>query len=84
MFEKFTKQTAQSIMFGKEEAERLNNNYIGPEHLLLGLLRQGECDAVNILEKLHVDIAMLKREVEDHIRDKRLPDLGEPANDGPT
>ena len=83
MFEKFTKQTAQSIMFGKEEAERLNNNYIGPEHLLLGLLRQGECDAVNILEKLHVDIAMLKREVEDHIRDKRLPDLGEPANDGP-
>ncbi len=46
MYEKFTKQTAQSIMFSKEEAERLHNNYIGPEHLLLGLLRQDNCDAV--------------------------------------
>jgi ATP-dependent Clp protease ATP-binding subunit ClpC len=83
MYEKFTKQTAQSIMFSKEEAERLHNNYIGPEHLLLGLLRQDNCDAVDILEALHVNLEALKYSIEVEVRDKQLPDTDQSAINNP-
>jgi ATP-dependent Clp protease ATP-binding subunit ClpC len=83
MYEKFTKQTAQSIMFSKEEAERLHNNYIGPEHLLLGLLRQDNCDAVNVLEALQVNLEALKYSIEAEIRDKQLPDTDQSATTNP-
>lgn len=83
MYEKFTKQTAQSIMFSKEEAERLHNNYIGPEHLLLGLLRQDNCDAVDVLEALHVNLETLKYSIEVYVRDKQLPDTDQSAINNP-
>ena len=40
-------------MYSKEEANRLRNSYIGPEHLLLGLIREGEGKAIEILFNLH-------------------------------
>lgn len=72
MYEQFTKQTTESIFFGKEEADRLNNNYIGAEHLLLGLLRQGDCKAVELLKNHRVDLYTLKQNVEENVRDTKL------------
>lgn len=54
--------------FSKEEAERLGNNYIGPEHFLLGIIRIENSNAKNILNKLGIDISELKRSIEEKIR----------------
>ena len=45
----FSQRISDVIQFGKEEANRLRNNYIGPEHLLLGILRDGSGKAVEAL-----------------------------------
>lgn len=50
----FSQRISDVIQFSKEEANRLRNNYIGPEHLLLGLIREGEGKAVQILKDLYV------------------------------
>lgn len=54
--------------FSKEEAERLGNNYIGPEHFLLGIIRIDNSNAKNILNKLGINISELKKNIEDKIR----------------
>lgn len=54
--------------FSKEEAERLGNNYIGPEHFLLGIIRIDNSNARKILNKLGIDILELKKLIEDKIR----------------
>ena len=54
--------------FSKEEAERLGNNYIGPEHFLLGIIRIENSNAKNILNKLGIDISELKSSIEEKIR----------------
>lgn len=56
----FSQRISDVIQFSKEEANRLRNNYIGPEHLLLGLIREGEGKAVQILKDLYVDLEMVK------------------------
>ena len=57
----FSQRISDVIQFSKEEANRLRNNYIGPEHLLLGLIREGEGKAVQILKDLYVDLEMVKK-----------------------
>lgn len=52
------------IAYSKEEALRLGHEYIGTEHLLLGLLRDGSGKAIEILHKLSVDLSHLRRKVE--------------------
>lgn len=64
----FSQRVKDVLAYSKEEAERLGNNYIGPEHLLLGIIRDGEGPALDILMALSVDIISLKNDIESQIR----------------
>lgn len=68
MNNQFTQRVTDVIQFSKEEAVRLQNNYIGPEHLLLGLIREGEGKAVQILQSLYVDLKEVKKALENELR----------------
>jgi len=64
MFDKFTNRAKQVIKLAKKEAQRLNHNYLGTEHLLLGLLKLGQGVAVNVLRNLSIDFETVRAEVE--------------------
>ncbi len=64
MFDKFTNRAKQVIKLAKKEAQRLNHNYLGTEHVLLGLLKLGQGVAVNVLRNLTIDFEMVRSEVE--------------------
>ena len=64
MFDKFTNRAKQVIKLAKKEAQRLNHNYLGTEHLLLGLLKLGQGVAVNVLRNLNLDYEIVRQEVE--------------------
>ncbi len=64
MFEKFTNRAKQVIKLAKKEAQRLNHNYLGTEHVLLGLLKLGQGIAVNVLRNLNIDFETVRNEVE--------------------
>lgn len=64
MFDKFTNRAKQVIKLAKKEAQRLNHNYLGTEHLLLGLLKLGQGIAVNVLRNLNIDFETVRAEVE--------------------
>ena len=63
MNNQFTQRVSDIIMYSKEEANRLRNSYIGPEHLLLGLIREGEGKAIEILFKLNTNLAAIKQQI---------------------
>jgi ATP-dependent Clp protease ATP-binding subunit ClpC len=67
---KFSPKVKEVIQYSREEALRLNHDYIGIEHLLLGLIREGEGLAIKTLRSLDVDPVLLRKTVEDSIRDK--------------
>ena len=56
------------IEYSREEAARLQNSYIGPEHLMLGIIRDGEGKAVQALRELNVDEWDIKRKIEQEIK----------------
>lgn len=64
MFDKFTNRAKQVIKLAKREAQRLNHNYLGTEHILLGLLKLGQGVAVNVLRNLNIDFETVRSEVE--------------------
>lgn len=64
MFDKFTNRAKQVIKLAKREAQRLNHNYLGTEHVLLGLLKLGQGVAVNVLRNLNIDFDTVRSEVE--------------------
>jgi len=64
MFDKFTNRAKQVIKLAKKEAQRLNHNYLGTEHVLLGLLKLGQGIAVNVLRNLNLDYDSVRAEVE--------------------
>lgn len=64
MFDKFTNRAKQVIKLAKKEAQRLNHNYLGTEHVLLGLLKLGQGVAVNVLRNLNIDFDIVRSEVE--------------------
>lgn len=64
---KFSPRVRDVITYSREEAIRLGHNYIGVEHLLLGIIREGEGTAIRILEGLNVDLARLRKVVEGSI-----------------
>lgn len=66
----FSAQVKEIISFSREEALRLGNDFIGTEHLLLGLIREGENMAIKILKQLRVDLYELRKEVELAVKDK--------------
>ena len=61
---KFSNRVKEVISLSREEALRLGHNYIGTEHLLLGMIREGEGVAVSILKKLGVPLDALRSEIE--------------------
>ncbi len=71
MFEKFTERGRKVIVYAREEAERLQNDYLGTEHLLLGTLREEDGIPVAVLRKMGIDIDQIRMEVE-----RNLPSSG--------
>ena len=64
MNNQFTQRVSDIIMYSKEEANRLRNSDIGPEHLLLGLIREGEGKAIEILFNLQINLQDIKNQLE--------------------
>ncbi|MCG2713615.1 MAG: ATP-dependent Clp protease ATP-binding subunit [Candidatus Omnitrophica bacterium] len=64
MFNRFTERARKVIILAKEEARRFNHDYIGTEHILLGLIREGEGVAAAVLQKLGVSLENIRLEVE--------------------
>ena len=63
MFERFTDRARRVIVLAQEEARMLNHNYIGTEHILLGLIREGEGVAAQVLVKLGADLNRVRQQV---------------------
>ena len=63
----FTPRAQQALALASKEAERFNHNYVGTEHLLLGLIKLGEGVAVSVLQKMGLDLEMVRMEVEKHV-----------------
>ena len=64
MFKRFTERARRVIILAREEAERYHHEYLGTEHILLGILKDGGGIAITVLQKLGVDLKQLKQEVE--------------------
>ena len=64
MWEPFTERARRSIVLAQEEARKLGNNYIGTEHLLLGIMSEGESVAAKVLDRLGLTLPKVRQEVE--------------------
>lgn len=64
MLDKFTARARKAILLAREEASRLNHEYVGTEHVLLGLIREGEGVAATVLRKLGLTLESVRKEVE--------------------
>lgn len=69
----YSEQLHDVFTYSAQEAERLGNNYVGPEHLLLGLLRNGKGKAIDILNRLHLNQLKVKQSIESQIRTDKEP-----------
>jgi ATP-dependent Clp protease ATP-binding subunit ClpC len=67
MMNNFTPRAQQVLALASKEAGRFNHNYVGTEHLLLGLIKLGEGVAVNVLQKMGLDLEIVRKEVEKHV-----------------
>jgi len=67
MFERFTDQARRIVVLAQEEARALNHNYIGSEHILLGLVHDGEGSAAEALESLGIGLDAVRQQVEEII-----------------
>src|SRR4030088_2248487 len=63
----FTPRAQHVLALARKEAERFNHNYVGTEHLLLGLIKLGQGVAVNVLQKMGLDLQRVRMEVEKHV-----------------
>lgn len=68
MNNQFTQRVSDIITYSKEEANRLRNSYIGPEHLLLGVIREGEGKAIEILLNLNINLQDIKYKLENILK----------------
>jgi ATP-dependent Clp protease ATP-binding subunit ClpC len=67
MFERFTDRARRVVVLAQEEARMLNHNYIGTEHILLGLIHEGEGVAAKALESLDISLDAVREQVEEII-----------------
>ena len=67
MFERFTDRARRVVVLAQEEARMLNHNYIGTEHILLGLIHEGEGVAAKALESLGISLEGVRQQVEEII-----------------
>ncbi|MBP6964816.1 MAG: hypothetical protein KBC96_10450 [Armatimonadetes bacterium] len=63
MWRQLTQHARKAIFLAQQEAEKLGYNSVGPEHLLLALIREDDCVAASLLERLGIDLGTLKSEV---------------------
>ncbi|HKZ22534.1 MAG TPA: Clp protease N-terminal domain-containing protein, partial [candidate division Zixibacteria bacterium] len=68
MNEMFTERARKAIEYARDEAARLRHDYIGTEHLLLGLLKLGEGKAMDILNNIGIELNELKQSIEDVVQ----------------
>lgn len=84
MNNQFSQRVSDIILYSKEEANRLRNKHIGPEHLLLGMLRDGGGKAIELLIKLDIDLKQVKNRLESFLKemedDTLLPDAEIPLS----
>jgi ATP-dependent Clp protease ATP-binding subunit ClpC len=67
VFERFTDRARRVVVLAQEEARLLNHNYIGTEHILLGLIHEGEGVAAKALESLGISLEAVRAQVEEII-----------------
>ncbi len=77
---KFTQRIRDVLSYSKEEAARLGTPFIGPEHLFLGILRDGEGDAIEALVSLGADLYELRKAIEKRIRPEQYIPVKDPEN----
>lgn len=73
MFERFTDRARRVIVLAQEEARNLKHNYLGTEHILLGLIREGEGVAAKALEALNITLEDVREQVIDIIGEGQEP-----------
>ena len=64
MFDRFTDRAKKVMSFARQEAQKFNHEYIGTEHILLGLVQEGSGVAANVLKNMHIDLEKVRHEVE--------------------
>ena len=64
MFDRFTDRARKVMNLAKSEAQRLNHEYIGTEHILLGLVQEGSGVAANVLRNMGIDLKRIRAEIE--------------------
>jgi ATP-dependent Clp protease ATP-binding subunit ClpC len=76
MFERFTDRARRVVVLAQEEARRLDHNWIGTEHILLGLIREGEGIAASAMESLGIGLEAVRQRVEEIIGRGQEPPSG--------
>src|SRR6516162_2806437 len=64
MYERFTDRARKVMQLANQEAQRFNHEYVGTEHVLLGLIKEGSGVAANVLKNLEIDLRKIRNEVE--------------------
>ena len=82
VFERFTDRARRVVVLAQEEARLLNHNYIGTEHILLGLIREGEGVAAQVLVKLGADLSRVRQQVIQLLSGYSGPGQGEGSEPG--
>lgn len=78
MWQRFTERSRRVILLAQEEAGKMNAGHVGTEHLLLGLVRENEGVAAQVLVKMGVSLAKVRREIEGEVQHSSKPTPGEP------
>jgi ATP-dependent Clp protease ATP-binding subunit ClpA len=77
MFEKFTERARKVMSLARQEAQRLNNDFIGPDHILLGIIAEGAGVACMVFKRLNVQTGAIKTDIEKHMVPSPLSTLGQ-------
>ena len=68
MFDRFTDRAKKVMNLARQEASRLNHEYLGTEHVLLGLIAEGSGVAANVLRNMNIDLERIRGEVEKMVK----------------
>ena len=83
MFERFSDRARRVIVLAQEEARMLDHNYIGTEHILLALIREGDGVAAHVLRDSGVDFNRARQQVIEMLRSRRAEDAPPPSGPPP-
>ena len=72
MTSQFTPKVSEILAFSREEASRLASHSVGPEHLLLGLMRSREGRVLSVFQRLNVNLQSVKTELENRVREDEI------------